>query len=184
VFAKTTNAGTAPFNVAQDYAAIGRAADQVRLMAYDYHWPTSPPGPIAPVGWVRSVLRYAKTQIPAGKIVLGIPLYGYDWSGGHATGLSWLQALRLSRRYHVTPRYDAASQAPWFSYTDAAGRRHTVWFEDAASSRAKFEAAHEAGIAGVYLWMYGYEDTATWPAVRQVLPASGPHALSTSKAVP
>lgn len=184
VFAKTTNAGTAPFNVAQDYAAIGRAADQVRLMAYDYHWPTSPPGPIAPVGWVRSVLRYAKTQIPADKIVLGIPLYGYDWSGGHGTGLSWLQALRLSRQYHVTPRYDAASQAPWFSYTDAAGRRHTVWFENAQSSRAKFEAAHDAGIAGVYLWMYGYEDTATWPAVRQVLPASGPHALSTSKAVP
>ena len=184
VFAKTTNAGTAPFNVAQDYAAIGRAADQVRLMAYDYHWPTSPPGPVAPVSWVRSVLRYARTQIPAAKIVLGIPLYGYDWSGGHASGLSWLQALRLSRQYHVTPRYDAASQAPWFSYTDAAGRRHTVWFENAESSRAKFEVAQGAGIAGVYLWMYGYEDTATWTAVHQVLPASGPHALSTSKAVP
>jgi spore germination protein YaaH len=71
VFAKTTDAGTAPFNVAQDYAAIGRAADQVRLMAYDYHWPTSPPGPVAPVSWVRGVLRYARTQIPAGRIVLG-----------------------------------------------------------------------------------------------------------------
>ncbi len=184
VFAKASYSGTAPFNVAQDYAAIGRAADQVRLMAYDYHWATSPPGPVAPVGWVRSVLRYAKTQIPAAKIVLGIPLYGYNWSGGHATGLSWLQALRLSRQYRVTPRYDAASQAPWFSYTDASGRRHTVWFENAASSRAKFEAAQGAGIAGVYLWMYGYEDTATWPVVRQVLPAAGPHALSTSKAVP
>ncbi|MGP8001521.1 MAG: glycosyl hydrolase family 18 protein [Streptosporangiaceae bacterium] len=183
VFAKTSNAGTDPRNVAQDYAAIGRAADQVRLMGYDYHWATSPPGPVAPVGWLRAVLHYAKTQIPASKIVLGIPLYGYDWSAGHGTAISWLQALRLSRQYHVAPRYDTASQAPWFSYT-AAGRKHTVWFENAASSRAKFDLAQGAGIAGVYLWMYGYEDSATWPALSQVLPTAGPHALSTSKAVP
>lgn len=184
VFAKTSNAGTDQRNLAQDYAAIGRVADQVRLMGYDYHWATSPPGPIAPVGWIRDVLRYARTQIPASKIILGIPLYGYDWSGGHGTAISWLQALRLSRQYHAPPRYSVTSQAPWFSYTDRAGRKHTVWFENEASSRAKFDLAQGAGVAGVYLWMYGYEDAGTWPALSQVLPTSGPSALSTSKAVP
>ncbi len=184
VFAKTSNAGTDPRNLAQDYAAIGRVADQVRLMGYDYHWATSPPGPIAPVDWIRAVLRYARTQIPASKIILGIPLYGYDWSGGHGSAISWLQALRLSRQYHAPPRYNVASQAPWFSYTDRAGHQHTVWFENAASSRAKFDVAQGSGIAGVYLWMYGYEDAGTWPALSQVLPTSGPHALSTSKAGP
>ena len=47
-------------------------------MAYDYHWNGSPPGPIAPIGWVRSVISYARTQIPASRLVLGNPLSGYD----------------------------------------------------------------------------------------------------------
>ena len=184
LFAKTSDAGNQPTNVAQDYRAIGHVADQVRLMGYDYHWASSAPGPVAPVDWLRGVLRYAKTQIPAEKIVLGIPLYGYDWTGGHGTGVSWLQALRLSREYHAAPRYDTRAQAPWFTYTDSAGRKHTVWFENAASSRAKFAVAQGAGIGGVYLWMFGYEDTGTWAALRQVLPAGGPHAPSPARSSP
>jgi spore germination protein YaaH len=174
VFAKTSDAGYAPRNVAQDYAAIGRVADQVRVMAYDYHWATSAPGPVAPIGWVRAVLRYAKSQIPASRIVLGVGLYGYDWSGGHGAALSWLGAFRLSSRYHVRPRYDPASQEPWFGYTDAAGHQHVVWFENRASAQAKFGAAMGAQIGGAFLWMFGYEDAGTWTALRHALPVPGP----------
>ena len=183
LFAKTTDAGYAPRNVAQDYAAIGRVVDQMRLMAYDYHWAGSAPGPVAPVSWISAVVRYAKTQMPASKIVLGVPLYGYNWSKGQGSGLSWRQASQLATRQHATVRYDTTAQAPWFSYTDSSGHLHTVWFENAASSRAKFALAHQAGIAGVYLWMFGPADTGTWSALRQVLPTSGRSALTTAQAV-
>jgi spore germination protein len=170
LFAKTDDRGYDQRNVAQDYRAIGQVADQVRLIGYEYHWASSEPGPVAPIGWIRSVLSYAKTQIPANKIILGVPLYGYDWVDGQGTPVSWLQAFRLSERYRVEPRFDATSQSPWFEYTDASGRRHVVWFENGPSTRAKFEAAESAGIGGVYVWMYGLEDTSIWTALRQSLP--------------
>ena len=173
LFAKATDAGYAPRNVAQDYAAIGRVADQVRLMGYDYHWATSPPGPVAPVSWISAVLRYAKAQIPAAKIILGIPFYGYDWSGGHGASVTWLEATQLAQRYHAAVQYDTASHAPWFRYTDSAGHQHTVWFEDAQSAQAKFSLARQAGIGGVYLWMYGNPDPGAWAALHHVLPVGG-----------
>ena len=183
VFAKTTNAGTDPRNVAQDYAAIGRAADQVRLMAYDYHWASSAPGPVAPISWVRDVLRYAKTQIPASKIILGVPLYGYDWVGHHGTGVSWLQALRLSRQYHAAAHYDQAESGALVQLPGRGRPRAHRVVRERGEFPGQVRRGPERQIGGVYLWMYGYEDTGTWSALSHVLPTSGPHALSTSSAV-
>jgi spore germination protein len=185
VFPQTAAPASGQPNTAQDYAALGKVADQVRIMGYNYHWANSGPGATAPIGWVQSVLRYAKSQMPASKVVLGIPLFGYDWPDGNAAAatLSWLQALHLSRQYHAASSYNKASQAPYFSYAGG-GRTHIVWFENAASSRAKFEAVKGNRVAGVYLWMYGYEDPGTWSSLRAVLPTSGPNASSTSAAVP
>jgi spore germination protein YaaH len=176
LFAKSTNHGYDQRNVAQDYHAIGEVADQVRLMGYEYHWSTSRPGPIAPIGWIRAVLRYAKTQIPEKKIILGVPLFGYDWVDGHGTPVSWLQAFRLSRQYRVHVNFDDVSQSPWFAYTDSAGRRHVLCFENGPSTKVKFEAAQSAGIGGVYVWMYGIEDTSIWTALRQSVPSRVPAA--------
>lgn len=182
LFAKTSDAGEDERNVAQDYAAIGRAVDEVRLMAYDYHWAGSAPGPVAPITWVRQVLDYAKTQIPAHKIVLGVPVSGFDWVDGLGEPVSWLQCYGRTKAFNATLEYDRLSQSPSFKYTDAQGRAHEVWFENAESTAAKLEAAKTAGIGGVYLWMIGGEDDRTWAQLQNILPVEATPAPSTDTA--
>ena len=143
---------------AHDYAALGNAANGALLMTYEWGYTAGPPMAVAPLDKVRQVLDYALTEIPAKKLFLGVPVYGYDWplpfreGATRAQSLSPQEALALARRYGAEIRYDETAQAPWFRYTARDGREHEVWFEDARSSYAKFRLAAEKGLQGVGLW--------------------------------
>ena len=63
-----------------DYKAMGKHADLLRIMAYDYS--VGSPGPIAPLSWVQKVAAFAPTQLPGSKVQLGIPVYGRNWFTG------------------------------------------------------------------------------------------------------
>jgi spore germination protein YaaH len=161
---KSAEPGPQPKNQAQDYAAIGRVADEVRVMMYDYHWDTSAAGAVAPIAWVRKVMTWAATQVPRHKLVLGVATYGYDWVGKSGTSLMWVDVVRRARARGVAERYDTTAQAPWFSYVDGRGATHTVWYENARSIAAKRAVMRELGLGGMHYWRLGGEDPAVWRA--------------------
>jgi hypothetical protein len=157
VHAKEDDAGYDDRNKAQDYAAIGAAADMVCVMAYDWHWSTSTPGPIAPYDWVQRVIQYTLTQIPASKVILGVGLFGYDWVGSQGQSLTWDQVTATAEKYSAPEQWDVGSQSPHLSYTDAAGQQHEVWYEDARSVQARFDLARRSELGGIELWRLGGE---------------------------
>lgn len=63
----------------KDYPALGKAADYVLLMTYEWGYKYSAPMAVAPINKIRPVLDYAVSVIPPEKIHLGIPNYGYNW---------------------------------------------------------------------------------------------------------
>lgn len=122
---------------------------------------------VSPIGPVRRVLQYAKTEMPAEKIMMGQNLYGYDWTlpfqpGTTAKALSAQGAIALAARQNVPIQYDARAQAPFFEYTDDEGRRHQVWFEDARSIQAKFNLVKQMGLRGVSYWKLGLPFPQNW----------------------
>lgn len=143
VYAKTTDAGDAGHEAAQDLAALGAAADQLKLMTYDYSGSWSGPGAIGPMTWARRVVEYCRSVgVPAAKLILGIPLYGRTWPGGRNIGPT--SAARLAREHGSRVHFDPALGESHFR----AGAT-TVWFTDGRSVAAKVRLARELGLGGV-----------------------------------
>ena len=142
---------------AHDYAAHGRYADRVVLMTYEWGYTYGSPQAISPVNRIRRVLDYAVTVMPAGKILMGFSNYAYDWAlpwrqGQAARVLSNAAAVELAISRSAEIKYDYTAQAPWFNYTDTAGRAHVVWFEDARSFIARLRLVGEYALAGISFW--------------------------------
>lgn len=145
---------------AHDYAAHGRLMDAVIIMTYEWGYLYGPPMAVAPIGPVEQVIRYAVSEIPPEKILMGMPNYGYDWTlpyreGVPARSISNAQALQTARRYGADIRYDEQAQAPYFHYYDEQGREHVVWFHDARSELARLRLVEQYGLAGISYWTIG-----------------------------
>jgi spore germination protein YaaH len=163
VYAKTSDRENWDGPGSQDWAAIGAAADSVKIMAYDYHWSTSAPGAIAPLTWLDQVTSYAEQTIAGPKIMIGLPWYGYDWpASGAASSASFASAQQTALNNNATIQHDPSSGEPFFSY---AGR--TVYFQDAAGYTAKVDLLKQKhpGIGGFAHWSAGVEDPDIWKVI-------------------
>jgi hypothetical protein len=154
----------------EDYAAIGAVADSVKIMAYDYHWDTSAPGPISPLDWLDKVANYAQSKMAASKIMMGLPWYGYDWASSGGVGITYAQATQRAQGNNVSITHDANGEAT-FTYAG-----HTVFFQDAAAYSKKVEILKQRhpAIGGFAHWAAGQEDPQVWPVVRGASVATPP----------
>ncbi len=142
---------------AHDYAAHGKYCDRVVIMTYEWGYTYSAPRAVSPVNEMRRVMDYAVTKMPPSKMLLGFSNYGYDWrlpwkQGQAAQVISNAAAANLAASVFAQIKFDETSQASFFNYTDPAGARHEVWFEDARSVRARLRLVSEYGLAGISIW--------------------------------
>lgn len=141
----------------KDYSGLGKAADSVLLMTYEWGYTYGPPLPVAPLNEVRRVVEYAVSEIVPDKINLGIPNYGYDWAlpyrqgSSRATAISLQTAVQLAIDNDVPIEFDPVAMSPHFNYTKD-GVEHKVWFEDVRSLREKFGLITEYGLRGAVYW--------------------------------
>lgn len=163
VHAKTDDAGSWGGPAAQDWARLGAAVDEFKIMTYDYHWATSEAGPIAPLDWVDEVLTYAATVVPPEKTWVGVHFYGYDWVGSAAESLEWQQVAKRAEQQEATIRRDQPGEA-WFTYDDG---RHMVYFTDAQAlaERLEFVYSRHPHLAGIAIWRLGGEDPSNWEVI-------------------
>lgn len=170
---KTEENTTSLLSGAEDYAVLGQLADYVMLMTYGWGYMGGPPYPIAPINEIRKVLDYAVSVIPRSKIMMGVPLYAYDWklpfqSGTFADMISPQDAVSRAQNYGASIQYNYLYQTPYFRYTDGNGVTHEVWFEDTRSVLAKYETVKKYGLRGVSFWAISFSFPQNWYVLNDV----------------
>ncbi len=159
---------------AHDYKAHGEIVDFVVIMTYEWGYSGGPPMAVAPLSEVRKVINFAVSVISPKKIMMGIPLYGYDWTlpytpgGQFAEAVGNQEAVDRAGKVGAFIRYDYTAQSPNYSYWDAKGKQHVVWFEDARSIEAKLKLASQYGLRGVSFWVLAKPFPQNWQVLNSM----------------
>ena len=153
--------------------------DHIFLMGYDFHgtWdryadfnaPLYAPSGASPQGKsgvANSVQAYLDKGIPAEKIVLGMPLYGYAYQGvsGKDNGLYSTYASARSVSYKTLKKsYLSSAAYRQFRHQEAQvpylyGNGTFVSYDDAASLAAKAALARSRGLGGIGFWELSQDD--------------------------
>jgi spore germination protein YaaH len=152
------------------------AADAVYIMGYQYRgsWSsragsTAPlAGPIYDVG--DTVKAYLELTSP-GKIILGVPYYGYAWStasseihalttGSYLRSILYAESVRLAAAHG--PRYDSIEKSAWTVWryqpcSTCTSHWRQLYFDNVRSLGAKYDLVNSKGLRGAGVWALGFE---------------------------
>jgi cellulose synthase/poly-beta-1,6-N-acetylglucosamine synthase-like glycosyltransferase/spore germination protein YaaH/peptidoglycan/xylan/chitin deacetylase (PgdA/CDA1 family) len=152
-----------------DYKYLASQADAIIVMNYDFHWPSSAPGPIAPQDWFVKNIENMVKLVPPEKIVMGIANYGYDWPAKSklvphpvAQAVTFQQGVITAVESGSDIQFDPDTLNPRYSYEDEKHQVHNVWMLDGVTAYNQLRAAERAGVRGTAVWRLGMEDPSIW----------------------
>ena len=162
-----------------DRPALSKSVDYVVHMAYDEVGHSSPTaGPVASYPWVRKQTEQMLGEVPANKLVLGIPFYTRIWTESYGRAQSKTLTIADSRNYLKAFEDNVVWNDQLRGYTltipsqglvkkdpriplilnHQSGTVQKIWFEDNKSLEEKLALVNELQLAGFAAWRKGFED--------------------------
>ncbi|HHY96193.1 MAG TPA: glycosyl hydrolase, partial [Firmicutes bacterium] len=149
-----------------------RHADYLAVMTYDEHYAGSPrAGSVASLPWVEKGIQGLLGEVPAQRLLLGIPFYTRLWKeekspegrikvSSRALGMADAEAAVAAAG--AVPVYDAKSGQDYAEWTQE-GATYRIWLENERSLQSRVQLVHRYGLAGVACWRRGFEREDIWP---------------------
>lgn len=175
----TVKDGSEVYSLFMDRRAVGEVVDYMMVMTYDEHWGSSPKaGPVASLPWVEKGLTQIMEEddVPASKLVLGVPFYTRLWTeemkdgktkvSSKAVGMDVVQKTIQEKK--LTPTYDKASGNNYVEYKEG-DKTIKIWIEDAVSMKSRAELVKKYDLAGIASWSRSFETPDIWNVIKDTL---------------
>ena len=159
------------WSMCYDRDALAKYADYIAVMAYDQYYAGSPvAGPVAGLDWTESVIKLTMKEVPADKLILGMPYYIRYWEfkNGKKTStkaISMNEAVKYVNENQATAEYDNNFKLTRYSWKKDDGTDCMLWMENAESIAERAKLANSYSLAGVASWRRGFETQDVWKAL-------------------
>ena len=157
----------ASYNTHYDRGELAVFCDYVINMGYDEHTAGDDPGSTSSLPFFRDGLERTLTEVPAERLIAGIPFYTRAWtvtSEGRVSSeaLSMAGAAAWAEEQGIVLKWDPDLGQNTGSVTSESGTVRSIWMEDDASEKERVQAAREYSVAGIACWRLGFEEESVW----------------------
>jgi len=172
----TVKGGSDNWSRFYDRRALGEVVDYMAVMTYDEHWGSSPvSGSVASIQWVERGIRGILEEVPAEKLLLGVPFYTRIWietpsekapnkMDVQSKAISMKTAMNILEKDNIIELWDEAAGQYYIVYMEN-NKVHKVWFEDSKSIELKTDLVNKYNLAGVAAWRRGFETEEIWTVI-------------------
>jgi len=176
----TVKSSSPNWSLCYDRKELGKIVDYLILMAYDEHWASSPvSGSVASIGWVERGIVTLLEDVPAEKVILGLPFYMREWEESKAEDGSLVvrsKTLSMAKAIETVKKNNA--QVSWdekagqnFAFYQKDDKVYKIWIEDEQSIKLKTELVLKYNLAGAAAWRKGFEEPKIWDVIYDNLKA-------------
>lgn len=167
----------------------GVFADYVIIMGYDEHFGGSPvAGSVASYNFVKEGIEETLKEVPAEKVINGIPFFTRLWSEKPKTQEQLAKDKGTEAEQYSTEvksesygmarakekvseagaeiTWDEETQQNFATWTDG-DTTYKIWLEDVKSLEPKLKLMKEYKLAGSAAWALGQETSDVWPLIQQ-----------------
>ncbi len=154
-----------------DRKTQGEVADYVVIMGYDEHYAgSSEAGSVASIGYVETGISMTAEEVPANKIINGIPFYTRIWETEGTEVSSQAVDMATARgwvaEHSLTPEWDEETCQNYATYTSGS-KVCECWIEDEESIRTKLNVMKSYNLGGAAFWRLGFEDPEIWNMINE-----------------
>lgn len=175
------------YNMQYNREEQGIVADYVIIMGYDEHFAGSPEaGPVSSYDFVKEGIEETLKEVPAEKIISGIPFFTRLWAETPKTAEELAAAEGTEQEeYTMKVTSDALGMSAAVAAVEEAGAEITwdeaaqqdfatwtfeditykIWLENEKSIEPKLQLMKENNLAGTAAWALGQESKETWELI-------------------